>query len=54
MSYATNRGHVWFLDNVKKRGNTAFSNVGVSGGASGPSSLPFLQGASTSCNPQGK
>ena len=56
MTYATNRGLVWVLDNVKKRGSAGLSNSGasVTGLASGPSSLQLPSGPPMSLNPQGK
>ena len=56
MTYATNRGLVWALDNVKKRGNTGLPNNSASGGGlvSGPSSLQLPSGPPMSLNPQGE
>ena len=56
MTYATNRGLVWVLDTVKKRGGTGLPNSGTSsvGLVSGPSSLQLLSGPSMAVNPQGE
>ena len=55
MTYATNRGLVWVLDNVKKRGGGGLpnSNASLVGLGSGPSSLQLPSGPPLSLNPQG-
>ena len=55
MTYATNRGLVWVLDNVKKRGGGGLpnSNASLAGLGSGPSSLQLPSGPPLSLNPQG-
>ena len=49
MTYATSRGLVWVLDNVKKRGGGGLSSSGTSatGLVSGPSSLQLPSGPPT-------
>ena len=55
MTYATNRGLVWVLDNVKKRGSGGGNNNvnSATGLASGPSSLQLPLGPPMSLTPQG-
>ena len=55
MTYATSRGLVWVLDNVKKRGGGGLSSSSGSGTGllSGPSSLQLPSGPPMSLNPQG-
>ena len=55
MTYATNRGLVWVLDNVKKRGSGGGNNNvnSATGLASGPSSLQLPSGPPMSLTPQG-
>ena len=55
MTYATNRGLVWVLDNVKKRGTGVGTNSAAlsTGMGSGPSSLQLPSGPPMSLTPQG-
>ena len=55
MTYATNRGLVWVLDNVKKRGSGGGSHTSslTTGLGSGPSSLQLPSGPPMSLTPQG-
>ena len=55
MTYATNRGLVWVLDNVKKRGSGGGSYTSnlTTGLGSGPSSLQLPSGPPMSLTPQG-